>query len=450
MRRPESPGSGRASDAPTGRPHLLRALRHRNYRLFFGGQSLSLVGTWITRVAVSWLTWRLTHSAVMLGIVGFSGQIPTFLFGSFAGVWVDRLDRHRVLVATQVLAMLQSFALAALAIPGVIQVWHILALQAFQGMINAFDTPARQSFLIDMIEDRADLSNAIALNSSMFNGARLVGPSVAGILIVWVGEGWCFFLDGVTYFAIVGSLLAMRVARRPRPTVRKKVLQDLSDGFRYAFGFPPIRAVLLLLATGSLAGMPYTVLLPVIAARTLHGGSHTLGFLMGATGIGALGGALLLASRDTVVGLGRWIPRATATFGAGLMAVSLSRWLPLSLLMMAIAGFGFMVQMASSNTIIQTLVREEMRGRVMAFYAMSFMGMAPFGSLAAGAVAGRVGAPWTIFGGGCICVLAAGFFHHQLPRLREMVRPIYVEKGILPAVAEGIGTATALGEETGR
>ncbi len=285
----------------TARHRILRALTHRNYRLFFAGQSLSLVGTWITRIAVSWLTWRLTHSAVMLGIVGFAGQIPTFLLTSFAGVWVDRLNRYHVLVATQVLAMCQSFALAALAIPGHIHIWEILALQSFQGVINAFDTPSRQSFLIDMVEDRADLSNAIALNSSMVNAARLVGPSVAGVLIAWVGEGWCFFLDGVTYFGIVGSLLAMRVTPRPRPITRKKVLHDLADGFRYVYGFVPIRAVLLLLATVSLAGMPYTVLLPVIAAQTLHGGSHTLGFLMGATCVGALGGAVLLASRATVL-----------------------------------------------------------------------------------------------------------------------------------------------------
>lgn len=426
---------------------LLRALRHRNYRLFFGGQSLSLIGTWITRLAVSWLTWRLTHSAVLLGIVGFAGQIPTFLLGPFAGVWVDRLDRYRVLTATQVLAMVQSFALAALAIAGVIEVWHIIALQAFQGVINAFDTPARQSFLIDMIEDKADLPNAIALNSSMVNVARLVGPSVAGVLIVWVGEGWCFFVDGVTYFAIVGSLMAMRVSHRPRLVTGKKVLHDLADGFRYAFGFAPIRAVLLLLALVGLAGMPYTVLLPVIASETLHGGSHTLGFLMGATGIGALGGALLLASRNSVVGLGGWVPRAAATFGVGLMAVGLSRWLALSLPIMVVTGFGFMVQMASSNTIIQTLVREDMRGRVMAFYAMAFMGVTPFGSLIAGALAARIGAPWTVVGGGFVCVLGAATFRRYLPVLRDVVRPIYVERGILPAVAGGLGSASAMEEE---
>ena len=440
-------GADSSSAAPAARRQgLLRALRHRNYRLFFGGQSLSLLGTWITRLAVSWLTWRLTHSAVLLGVVGFAGQIPTFLLGPVAGVWVDRLDRHRVLLATQVLALVQSFALAALAIPGVIQVWHIIALQVFQGAINAFDTPARQAFLVDMVEDRADLPNAIALNSSMVNVARLVGPSVAGVLIASIGEGWCFFVDGVTYFAIVGSLLAMRVARRARPEVRKKVLHDLHDGLRYAFGLAPIRAVLLLLALVGFAGMPYTVLLPVIAAETLHGDSHTLGFLMGATGIGALGGAFVLASRDTVIGLGGWIPRASALFGLGLMAVGLSRWLPLSLPIMVVTGFGFMVQLASSNTVIQTLVREDMRGRVMAFYGMAFMGVTPFGSLIAGALASRVGAPWTVFGGGLLCVLGAAVFYRQLPALREVVRPIYVERGVLPAVAQGLRSATALEE----
>jgi len=399
-------------------------------------------------LATSWLVWRLTHSAVMLGVVGFVGQIPTFVLSPFAGVWVDRLDRYRVLLSAQTLACLQSFALAALTLTGVIQVWHILALQAFQGCINAFDTPSRQALLIDMIEDRADLSNAIALNSSMVNGARLVGPSVAGLLVAWVGEGWCFLLDGVTYFAVIGSLLAMRLARRRPPPSGKKVLHDLAAGFRYAFGFAPIRAVLLLLALVSLFGMPYTVLMPVIAERTLGGGPHTLGFLMGASGIGAIVGALRLATRTTVVGLGRLIPWAAALFGAGLATFGLSRWMPLSLLLMVPVGFGFMTQMASSNTVIQTLVREEMRGRVMSFYAMSFMGMMPFGSLLAGAVASRIGAPWTVVCGGGVCILGAMYFRRRLPRLREIVRPIYVERGILPEVATGIGSATALREES--
>ncbi len=432
-----------------GGPTLLRALRHRNYRLFFSGQSVSLIGTWITRVATSWLVWRLTHSAGMLGIVGFTGQIPTFLLGPFAGVWVDRLDRYRVLLTAQILFMVQAFALAALALTGVIQIWHVLVLQALQGVIRAFDTPSRQSFLIDMIEDPADLSNAIALNSSMVNGARLIGPSVAGLVIAWVGEGWCFLADGVSYLAVIASLLLMHVARRQRARTETNVLQDLRDGFRYAFGFAPIRAVLLLLALVSVFGMPYTVLMPVIAAETLHGGAHTLGFLMGATGVGALAGALYLASRTSVVGLGRLIPIASSIFGLGLISFGLSRALWLSLLLMLVTGVGFMIQMAASNTVIQTLVREDMRGRVMAFYAMAFLGMAPFGSLLAGAVAGRIGAPETVTAGGVVCIVGAFAFRRQLPRLRSIVRPIYVEKGILPEVASGLGSATGLREEVG-
>ncbi len=427
---------------------LLRALRHRNYRLYFTGQSVSLVGTWITRVATSWLVWQLTHSAVMLGIVGFTGQVPTFLLGPFAGVWIDRLDRYKVLVVTQTLAMLQSFALAALALTGVIQVWHILLLQAFQGTVNAFDSPARQSFLIDMIEDPADLSNAIALNSSMVNGARMLGPSIAGLLIAWVGEGWCFMTDGVSYMAVIASLLLMHVAGRRRGHAGKKVLSDLREGFGYAYRLVPIRSILMLLALASLVGMPYTVLLPVIATRTLHGGAHTLGFLMGAAGVGALLGALYLASRTTVVGLERLIPLASATFGGSLVLFGFSRWLPVSLALLVVTGIGFMVQMAASNTVIQTLVRDEMRGRVMAFYSMSFMGMAPFGSLLAGAVAAHVGAPHTVAAGGVVCVLGAVAFGRKLPVLRELMRPIYQERGILPEVAQGLGDAAALREET--
>ncbi len=429
---------------------LVRALRHRNYRLYFSGQSVSLVGTWITRLATSWLVWRLTHSAAMLGLVGFVGQLPTFLLSPVAGVWVDRLDRYRVLLATQILACTQSFILAALALTGVIQIWHILALQAFQGCINAFDTPSRQSLLIDMIEDKADLSNAIALNSSMVNGARLIGPSIAGLLVAAVGEGWCFLLDGFTYFAVIGTVLAMRIARRPPPATRKKVVREMADGFRYSFGFAPIRAILMLLALVSIAGMPYSVLMPVIAERTLGGGAHTLGFLMGASGLGALAGALFLASRTTVLGLGRMIPRAAVLFGAALVAFGLSRSLWMSLMFMVPVGFGFMIQMASSNTVIQTLVREDMRGRVMAFYTMAFVGMTPFGSLLAGWVAARVGAPWTVAGGGVVCIVGALAFRRRLPVLREIVRPLYVERGILPEVASGLGAASDLREEANR
>lgn len=431
-------------------PAMLRALRHRNYRLFFVGQSISLVGTWMTRLATAWLVWRLTHSPELLGLLGFATQGPTFLFASVAGVWVDRLNRHRLLVGTQILAMVQSFTLAALVISGTIEVWEIFALQVFQGVVDAFDMPARQSLLIDLIEDRADLPNAVALNSSMVNGTRLIGPSVAGLIIAWVGEGWCFFADGVSYVAVIGSLLAVRVAPRPRVGTGKKVLHDLHDGLRYAFGFAPISAILLLLALLGLAGIPYRVLMPMIASQTLHGGAHTLGFLMGAMGVGALIGALYLASRTTVLGLGRLIPLAAAVFGAGLIGVSLSRWLPLSLLIMVATGFGFMVHLAASNTLIQTLVREEMRGRVMALYTMAFMGMATFGSLLAGAVAGLVGAPLTLTGGGLVCIFGAVIFGRKLPGLRAKARPVYVEKGILSEVPGGEGEATTMREEVER
>jgi MFS family permease len=423
---------------------MVRALSHRNYRLFFAGQGVSLVGTWITRVATSWLVYRLTGSAAMLGIVGFAGQIPTFLLAPLAGVWVDRWTRHRVLVVTQVLSMLQSFALAGLALAGTINVTHILLLGALQGVINAFDTPARQAFVVDMVTDRADLPNAIALNSSMVNGARLVGPSVAGVLIAVAGEGWCFLLDGVSYVAVIASLMMMRLAETEPRGGDKRVLLELRDGFRYAFGFAPIRSVLLLVTLISLMGMPYTVLMPVVADQVLHGGPHTLGFLMGATGIGALGGAVYLASRRSVLGLGRVISAASMLFGCGLIAFSLSRTLALSLVLMVVTGLGFMVQLASSNTIIQTIVREDMRGRVMAFYTMAFMGTAPFGSLLAGGMAARIGAPGTILFGGCACILGGIAFGRQLPRLRELVVPIYVERGILPEIATGLSEAAAL------
>jgi MFS family permease len=448
--RPRGGGTGDGAGGGDGGRlrFMLRALSHRNYRLFFSGQSVSLIGTWITRVATGWLVYRLTGSAVMLGIVGFASQIPTFVLAPFAGVWVDRLDRYRVLVATQVLFMLQSFVLAWLALSGVITVAEIIVLGILRGTVAAFDMPARQAFVVDMVEGRADLGNAIALNSSMVNGARLIGPSVAGVLIAAAGEGWCFFVDGVSYLAVIGSLLLMHVARRERPAQQKHVLAELHDGFRYAFGFTPIRAVLLLLALVSLMGMPYTVLMPIFAVRILHGGPHALGFLMAATGVGALGGAIYLASRSSVLGLGRVIPTAAALFGAGLIAFSFSRNLELSLVLLVVAGAGFMVQMASSNTIIQTIVREEMRGRVMAFYAMAFFGTTPFGSLLAGTLASRIGAPHTLLLGGIACIIGGVVFARQLPRLRQQVTPIYVERGIIPAIAAGLGDTTALREET--
>ena len=425
---------------------LLRALGHRNYRLFFTGQSVSLVGTWLTRVATAWLVYRLTGSALLLGVIGFCGQIPTFLLGPFAGVLVDRWNRHRLLVVTQVLAMLQSLALAALALSGVIAVWHIAALSVVQGLINAFDMPARQSFVVEMVEDRADLPNAIALNSSMFNAARLLGPSVAGALIALVGEGGCFLIDGLSYLAVIGSLLAMRITPRVREHRQQHVLTELKEGFQHAFHFPPIRAILGLVALVSLMGMPLTTLLPVMASQVLHGGANTLGFLMAAAGLGALGGAGFLASRKSVRGLGGVIVITTLLFGTGLLAFSASRHMALSLVAMVLAGFGMMVTTAACNTVLQTIAEERMRGRLMSFYTMAVMGTAPFGSLMAGVLATHIGAPGTLAIGGAMCVLAAAWFRTKLPALRERVRPIYVRLGIIPEVATGTDMAT---ERTG-
>ncbi|MEA2601367.1 MAG: hypothetical protein QOF89_2359 [Acidobacteriota bacterium] len=425
-----------ASRSSAGIGFMLRALRHRNYRLFFSGQTVSLVGTWMTRIATSWLVYRLTRSALLLGLVGFAGQIPSFLLAPFAGVLVDRWNRHRLLVAAQVLAMLQSAALAVLALTGVINIWHVLGLSLFQGVINAFDMPARQAFVVEMVEDRADLSNAIALNSSMVNAARLLGPSIGGVLIAAVGEGWCFFWDAVSYLAVIASLLLMRLAPRPQRTGRKsKVLPELREGLAYVAGSPPIRSILLLLALVSLVGMPYTVLMPVFASTILHGGPHTLGFLMAATGVGALLGAVFLARRRSVLGLGKVIPLMAALFGAGLIGFSLSRHLWLSLALLLATGLGFMVTMAASNTLLQTLVADDKRGRVMSLYTMAIMGMTPFGSLLAGVLANRIGAPHTLLLGGLGCLAAALWFALLLPKLRERVRPIYVEMGILPEEA---------------
>lgn len=418
---------------------ILRALRHRNYRLFFGGQSVSLVGTWITRIATSWLVYRLTGSELLLGVVGFCGQIPTLVLSPFAGVLVDRWDRHRILVVTQVLSMLQSVALAALAFPGIITVADIVVLQVVQGVINAFDTPARQAFVIEMVGSREDLPNAIALNSSMVNGSRIIGPSIGGALIAAFGEGWCFALDAISYLAVIASLLAMNVRRVERVRAATPIWEELRSGVSYAIGSVPIRTALVLLALVSTMGMPYSVLMPAVAASVLHGGAHTLGFLMTASGVGALAGALYLASRHSVLGLGRAMLVATLVFGGSLIAFALSRSLWLSMLVLPLVGAGMMVEMASTNTILQTIVEEEMRGRVMAFYTMAFLGTAPIGSLLAGVVADRIGAPATILVGGAACIVAGIWFGVRLPHLRALVRPIYVRRGILapPAVDAG-------------
>jgi MFS family permease len=435
------PGKSKTS----GPAFMLRALKHKNYRLFFSGQSISLIGTWMTRIATSWLVYRLTGSALLLGVVGFAGQIPSFILAPFAGVLVDRWNRHRLLVITQVLALLQSLAMAILTMTGLIKMWQVIALSVFQGLINAFDMPARQAFVVEMVDKREDLANAIALNSSMVNAARLIGPSIGGVVIAAVGEGWCFMIDAISYIAVIASLLAMTITPRLlQVTKNANIWQQLREGWAYASHFAPIRNVLLLLGLISLVGMPYSVLMPVFADNVLHGGPNTLGLLMAASGVGALIGAMFLAARKTVLGLGKFIPMTAAAFGAGLVAFSFTRVLWVGLALMVVTGLGFMAQMAISNTVLQTIVDEDKRGRVMSFYTMAFMGTAPFGSLLAGSVAERIGTPHTLMFGGIGCILGAIWFATTLSGLRRDVRPIYVKIGILPEVATGIQQSAEL------
>jgi MFS family permease len=412
--------------------HAWRALRHRNFQLFFGGQSISLIGTWMTRIATSWLVYRLTGSALLLGTVGFAGQIPTFLLAPFAGVLVDRIDRRKVLVWTQTLAMAQSLTLAWLTLSHRITIHEVLALSAMQGVINAFDMPGRQSFMVKMVEDRADLSNAIAINSSMVNTARLIGPSLAGLLIAATNEGWCFLVDGISYIAVIVSLLLMRIAPDQVQRATTSTIVQLKEGWTYVAASAPIRSILLLFALLSLMGWPFMVLMPVFAAQVLHGGPHTLGFLMGAVGVGSLISALSLVMRRSVRGLTRIIPVAAAIFGVGLICFGLSHFLWLSMLMMLVTGFGMMQGMTSSNTIVQTLVDENVRGRVMSYYTMAFVGMAPFGSLLAGALAHLIGAPRTVIVSGVACILGSIWFSTRLKSIRKEMRPIYERLGIVP------------------
>lgn len=423
---------------PTG---ILRALRRRNYRLFFIGQGLSLIGTWMQSAALAWLVYRLTQSPFALGIVGFAGQIPTFCLAPFAGVLADRWDRRRILLTTQTLFMVQAFSLAFLALTGAIAFWHIVALSVIAGTLTSIDVPARQSFILEMVEEREDLGNAIALQSSMFNSARLLGASVAGALIATVGERTCFLINGISFLPAIAAFLAMRIRPTSKDVPSTHVYQELKEGFRYAFGFLPIRAILLFLVPVSLLGVPYMVLAPVMAARVLHGGPHAYGFLMAAPGVGALVGAVYLAARKNVVGLGRVIALASGLFGLSLIGFSLSRILWLSLVFVAFAGLGLIVQVASSNTVLQTIVDDDKRGRVMSLYSMAFLGVAPFGNLLAGGLASVMGAPATIFLGGIACILGALVFARRLPSIGRVVRPIYVRMGILPEVEPGIHTS---------
>ena len=412
--------------------HAWRALRHRNFKLFFAGQSISVIGTWMTRLATSWLVYRLTHSALLLGVVGFSGQIISFLLGPFAGVWVERLNRRKLLVWTQAFAAIQSLALAALTLAHVINLWEIIALSAFQGLINSLDMPGRQSFLVQMVEDRNDLSNAIAINSSMANGARLIGPAIAGMVIAAFGEGWCFLIDGVSYFAVIASLLMMRVKPLQIRRTATSMVEQMREGWDYVRTFRPIRTILLLFALLSLMGWPYSVLLPVFAGQVLHGGAHTLGWLTGASGVGALASGISLAVRKSILGLTRMLQIAAAMLGVALILFGLSHTLWLSLVLMVFVGFGLMQGASVSNTIIQSLVPEDKRARVMSYYTMAFFGGAPFGSLLAGTLAHRIGAPHTVMVTGACCVAGSIWFTMKLPKVKAVMRPIYEQMGLLP------------------
>jgi MFS family permease len=385
----------------------------------------------MTQVASSWLVYRLTNSALLLGLVSFSGQIPALLLTPFAGVWVDRWDRRTVLKVTQVLAMLQSFALAALVLSRHVNIWHILGLTMFQGVVNAFDIPARQTFVVEMIEDRADLPNAIALNSSMMNGARLIGPSIAGAVIAAAGEGYCFLIDGISYIAVIASLMLMNT-KPGTARIHENLFSGLKAGWRYIIGYDPIRSILGLIAFISLVGLPYTVLLPVFAGVILHGGPNTFGFLTGATGLGAFISAVVLAMRKSIVGLGKRMAITSLTFGAALIAFALSQTFWLSILLMLVVGFSMMQVIASGNTILQTIVDEDKRGRVMSFYTLAFIGAAPVGSLVAGALANQIGVVPTVIVCGLLCIIASLWFFGRLENIRRIVRPLYVERGILP------------------
>ncbi|MCU0473733.1 MAG: MFS transporter [Bacteroidales bacterium] len=427
---------------PSGINTIFRSLKYRNYRLFFSGQSVSLIGTWMQRIALPWMVYHMTGSAFLLGVVSFAGQIPTFLLSPFAGVITDRFSRYKVLLITQIISLVQASILAILALTGVIEIWHIVFLSILLGCVNTFDVPSRHSFVIEMVEKKEDLGNAIALNSMMFNSARLIGPSIAGLILATAGEGICFLINAVSYIFVIISLIMMSVRPRKIPKRESHMFKEIKEGLNYTFGYAPIKHLILLLGIVSLMGSSYQVLMPVFAKEVLHGGSDTFGFLMGAAGLGALLGAVYLASRESLLKLGRIIPAAAALFGAGLIVMSFLKVFPVILVLMVFVGLGLMLQTASSNTILQTITDDDKRGRVMSFYTMAIMGTAPFGSLFAGFLAKYIGTPWTIFVGGLTCVAGALIFLNKLPELKSIVRPVYIKMGIIPEVASGIQTAS--------
>jgi MFS family permease len=419
--------------------HVLRALGHRNYRLFFMGQSVSLVGTWMQHTAMAWLVYRLTGSQFMLGAVGFAGQIPMFLFAPLAGVLADRWNRHRLLLVTQVLAMVHAATLAGLVFGGVIaesgDAWMLIVLSVFLGLVNSLDMPVRQAFIVELVGGKEDLGNAIALNSMLMNSSRLVGPSIAGLLIRFIGEKACFLTNAVSYLSVIAALLAIRVAARPPPAARRHLLHELREGLAYAWGTPYIRLILVFVAMVSLVGVPYAVLMPVFAKDVLHGDAQTLGFLFASVGVGAVCGNLVLASRRSPQGLGRLMAVASVIFGLGLVGFSLSRSLWLSMPLLVLIGFGMVGQVVAANTVLQTVVDDDKRGRVMSLHGAAFLGMMPFGSLLAGSLASRIGAPYTVLGGGLICLASTLVFATRLTSLRARLAAT-AAPGPAPAAGE--------------
>jgi MFS family permease len=422
-------------------------LAHRNFRLFFAGQGISLIGTWMQQVAMSWLVYLLSvreepsnpnAAAYWLGVTGFASQIPTFFLAPVAGVLADHWNRHRLILLTQTLAMLQAFVLAGLTWTEVATIPWLLALSGFLGLINAFDMPARQAFLSEMIDRREDLANAIALNSSMFNGARLIGPALAAVLLALAGAAVCFLANAVSYLAVLAALLAMRVTPRERRPARKGLWSGLCEGLAHGFGFAPLRALLLLVGLVSMAGVSYSVLLPIMATEVLGGEVGLFGLLTVAAGVGALAGALFLAMRQSVLGLGKWVLAAPALLGVALLAFSFSESPGLSLALLPVVGFAIMVHMGSCNILVQTIVDEDKRGRVMSLYTMAFMGLAPLGSLLAGSLAAQFGPANAIRAGATVCLLGSLVFALFFRRLRALVRPIYVQRGILPEMPAAV------------
>ncbi|MEO0113494.1 MAG: MFS transporter [candidate division WOR-3 bacterium] len=420
--------------------NIFRSFKYYNFRLYFSGQSISLIGTWIQRLAMPWLVYRLTNSPFLLGAVGFVGQVPTFLFTPFAGVLVDRWNKYQTLIITQVLAMIQALIIFFLYILKVLNIWQIFILSIFLAIINAFDMPLRQAFIIGLIDDKEDLGNAIALNSLMVNMARLLGPSLAGILISLTNEGICFLVNAISYIFVIIFLLKMKISNNRRENKKEflSLFKDLKEGFLYVFGFPPLRYIILLLALISLVGMPYTILMPIFASKILHGNAYTFGFLMAGSGIGALIAGLYLASRKTVLGLGRILAFSPIIFGLGLILFSLSRNFLLSFLMMIVTGFGMILNMTGSNTLLQTITEDDKRGRVMSFYTMAFIGIAPFGSLLAGTLASIIGAPNTLLFGGICAIIGGILFALKLPEIRRLVRPIYLKLGIISEIPNNL------------